>query len=872
MASAAASRSIAVERLPNGVEVVVKENHFSPTVAVQVWVRAGSLHEEPDQRGMAHFLEHMLFKGTAKRAVGEIASTVEECGGDINAYTTFDQTVYYLTLASPHVAVGVDILADAISSSSFDATELERERKVILEEIRRSNDNPGGRVGRRVFEMIYEGTEAGRPILGSEASVAGFSRDGIVGFYKKWYRPDNMTVIVVGDVTRERALALVREAFGAMPAPKTALPAQPPMKRVPGATGPRASVLRGDWKQPRVELVFPAPPLEHADTPALDLAAFALGSGEMARLTRRVRDGEGIAASVHASVYSPHFGGIFELSALPSEDAVIACVRALTREAALIANGESITDDELARARANLRSDRVSRDETVDGQARALGYGMLTSQKLVHDDVYTAMINAMPPAAVDDAARRWLDPRRAVVVALVPKASTLSEAELVAAITDGWADGRDGTRGTAWSQGAGARTDEMEVERQTFSPGLTGLYRQNPQAQMFTLTLATEGGLRDESAETAGINNAMASLLAMASKDRSFEELVGFVEARGASMEGFSGKDSLGIHLQCLPEFASEMLAALKDCLLEPVFPEEQWTSLKREIEQAIVAQDDSPAGVCMRRFQEMIFGAHPYRFPLMGTLASVEAMTAESLQTAFLKRRDAGPWVVAAAGPMPAADAFALIGTALSAFRPSAKRRQFASAELKGKGPGGALKVPKDREQSHVVYGFPGLTWGDGDRAALDVLVNVLGGHGGRLFMELRDREGLAYTVAPIVSYGCDPGAIGAYIACAPDKVMRAMEGLKESIERLAHEAPTQAELQRAINHIVGTHDMGLQKSDSLTTTMALMEIYGCGYDDYRRYPKEIAKVTRDDVVRVARRITASQVLAEVVVGPGPA
>ena len=146
------------EFLENGVEVVLKENRFTPAVAIQIWVGVGSMHEKPEERGMAHFLEHMLFKGTEKRAVGEIAASVEACGGDINAYTTFDQTVYHLTLAAEHAHLGVDLLCDAFSSSRIDVVEFQREREVILEEIRRSNDSPGSILGRRVFELMFAGS------------------------------------------------------------------------------------------------------------------------------------------------------------------------------------------------------------------------------------------------------------------------------------------------------------------------------------------------------------------------------------------------------------------------------------------------------------------------------------------------------------------------------------------------------------------------------------------------------------------------------------------------------------------------------------------------------------------------------------------
>jgi len=173
--------------LDNGLEVAVKENHFSKMVTIQCWVGAGSLHESSSEYGMAHCLEHMLFKGTERHGVGEISAKVEACGGDMNAYTTFDHTVYYLNLSSQYAEQGIDLLSDAVLHSSFDADELMKEKEVILEEIRRGLDNPANIIGRKIFETIYSGSPAARPIIGFPETVEKFTRDDLLAFYKTWY-------------------------------------------------------------------------------------------------------------------------------------------------------------------------------------------------------------------------------------------------------------------------------------------------------------------------------------------------------------------------------------------------------------------------------------------------------------------------------------------------------------------------------------------------------------------------------------------------------------------------------------------------------------------------------------------------------------
>src|SRR5216684_3662613 len=182
-------------RLPNGLTVLVEENHAAPVAALQVWVRVGSADELPGEAGLAHLHEHMLFKGTARRGPGEIASSIEGCGGEINAWTSFDQTVYHVVVASQFLAQGMDVLADAITSAAFDPEELRREIEVVCEEIKRSLDSPTRKLSKELFATAFTRHPYGRPVIGSEESVRSFTREGILRFYRRWYQPENCVLV-----------------------------------------------------------------------------------------------------------------------------------------------------------------------------------------------------------------------------------------------------------------------------------------------------------------------------------------------------------------------------------------------------------------------------------------------------------------------------------------------------------------------------------------------------------------------------------------------------------------------------------------------------------------------------------------------------
>lgn len=850
--------------LDNGIEVLLKENHFSNLVALQCWVRAGSINEKVNERGIAHLIEHMLFKGTAKRKVGEIARTVEACGGEINAYTTFDRTVYYLTISSKHIEKGVDLLSDAIFNSAFDTDELKKEKEVVCEEIKRSNDNPSSQIGRKIFEQAFRGTEASRPIIGYEKEIQGFTREDLLNFHQTWYQSANMSVVAVGDFDASKAYDLINSYFGKKK--KESLPVLASTTRQ-FPQDIHVELIKGDFAQPRLEIGFEAPGLEHFDVVGLDLAAFALGSGESSRFSRTIRDKEGLVSSVGASLYAPKFGGIFELSALPVLDKYLECLTSIARELMKLKYEEPVSFEELEKAKANFKADRIFQEETLNGQARILGYGLTTAYKHLFEDIYMTMVEKISSSAVHGSINRWINESRAIIVGLVPNESELTAEDLKKAYLKGVEKGKGKEQKLQFKRSSQGKKEDLTPHVFEINSGLKLIYRQNPNCELFNLIAATEGGLRGEGAVNVGQNYAISGLLGKATKSLSYEKFLAVVEGVGAGIDGFSGKDSLGLKLECIREKAKDLLKIFAESLLTPVFPKEQWESLKREVLQEIKAQDDLPSNVCVRRFQQLLFGEHPYKYPLYGIKESISEFNEKNLLEKFVKYRDEGPWVLGCVSSFEPQEVVDLLKENFSSWVPKKEKRKISPSNEKKE----HLKIDhiqKDREQTHIIVGHPGITWGDKDRAALDVLTNILGGQGGRFFTTLRDKQSLAYTVAPLVTFGCDPGAAAAYIACAPSKKEEALAGLRREFDRCIKEKPTKDEVERSQNYIVGSHYLDMQHSESQAMTMALMELYGIGYDDFLKYPGKIESVKPDDLTRVSKRIFDPEKQIQVSVG----
>ncbi|MEI8024817.1 MAG: pitrilysin family protein [Pseudomonadota bacterium] len=857
-----------IEKLSNGLEVVLKENHFSKVVSIQCWIKAGALHEAADERGMAHVVEHMLFKGTPSRKMGEIGTLVEGWGGEINAYTTFERTVYYMNLISKHAYDGVDLLADAVFNSSFDGEELERELQVILEEIRRGLDDPGGKMGRRLFELCYEGNEAGRPIIGFEPEVAAFTQARVMAFHKKWYQPDNMTFVVVGDFNAKEMLGYLKKRFEG----KTgkALP-QPLFPNHTFSHQPKAVLLKENYQVARVEIALPAPELEHFDTPLIDLAAFALGQGDMSRLNLRLRDQSRVCSAVGVSGFTPQFDGLFTVSAAAPLESYLDCITAMAKQLTLILSHDPVTSEEISRARASLKSDRIYRDETVEGQARSVGFGAQTSLKLHFDDLYSKQVDLATPSLVESAIRRWLDPEKAIIVGMVPTESHLTESDVLKAYRQGIQEAYKEAGSSTVEETREAKMEHAvpnPVFVDTMKPGLKLIYRQNTAAEQVSLVIAARGGLSFESEKDLGMHHALSRLWAEATLSVPRDQFVRQVESLGASLHGFSGKDSVGMSMHCLADQTDEMLSLFCDTFLHPVFPEEQLESYKRETLESIKAQEDSPAHQVMKTFQSVLFEGTPYAHPVYGSKQAIESVTINKLNEFYKGMIESRNWVISIVGPQSPEIIVEKLAKLLESFHPAASTPIPKAQEDLSPWAGVTKHIPMDREQSHLIYGFRGVNWMDQEKPALEVMTDILGGHGGRLFMELREKNPLAYSVSPITTFGCLRGSLGGYIATAPSKLSEAISGMKEEFAKIATELVTEDELTRAKAHLIGLHEMDMQKADSQTMTMSLMELYGLGYDKFMRYSAEIEQVTREDIKRSAAKFFSKQSALVVIAG----
>jgi zinc protease len=830
--------------LNNGLKVVLVEDHSAPVVALNVWVRTGSADELPGEFGMAHVFEHMLFKGTERRPVGEIARTVEAAGGNINAFTSYDMTVYHITMASRDSAIGVDVLADAVQHSTFDPDELARELEVVIEEIRRGEDSPGHVLSQNLFSTVFRKHPYGRPVIGTEESVRSFTRPQILEFHRRWYVTNNMTFVAVGDFDSDRMLEQIREAFADAPAnPELAHP----RADEPEQAAPRVTVLRRPFQQPMLGVVYPITRFKDEDTAYLDLLSMVLGSGDSSRLYRSVKDRQRLVHMVGAHAYTPLDPGLLLIDAALEGDQIEAALAAIQDEIRrLTAFGPS--EIELERARVNLLSHEVREKETMQGQARKYGYYETLADGIELEQEYLERVRRATPDDLLQVAAKYLVPEHITMGLLLPEQlrPELDEAALLAEL-EREESGRDAAQGMELADG---------IYRYALPSGLRIVVKPNKTVPLVSLRLSFLGGQLAENEDTQGINAFLAAMLERGTEQRSAAQFAAEVEGIAAGIDGFSGRNSFGLTAEFLKETLDTGLELFADALLHPAFDPEEIGKVREDTLAALERREDSLSHLAFDLMAEGLHPGHPYRFVSMGTEESVGKIDAAALRGFYETYAQPSNAVLGLVGDVDPDAVVAAIAVHLSDWSDTAKvalpKRTLPEPPTEPR----EISLEKNKQQVHIVLGFPGVALTDPDLPALDVLTQLLAGQGGRLFLELRDRRSLAYSVTAFSIEGLDPGSFGLYIASAPDKLEDSISGLREELEKILNGPIEEAELERARAYLIGSHAVSLQRFATQASLLSLDELYGMGATHHLGYAARIEAVTADAVKRVARRI----------------
>ena len=828
------------KELPNGFSLFVEEVCRSPVVAFQAWVRVGSGDEARVEAGLSHALEHMLFKGTASGGVGDIAREIEGCGGELNAYTSFDHTVFHCVVPSRFFALGLGVVHDVIFGPALDDGEFEREKQVVLEEIRRGEDDPGSQLGKALFAEMYRVHPYGKPVIGSAESVQAFTGELLRDFHDRWYRPANVTLVIVGDVNTAATEQAVVERFGSIegrPLPERRRPEEPPQDRM------RVTVLSEVVKETRVEIGFPLPPVTDPDIPIADVLAVILGQGESSRLNQEIRLRRRLANQVQAYSYTPCDPGMFLVGLSSPPDTMREAVDATAEVLAGVVEG-GVSAEETRRAVANILSDRIYERETVEGIARKLGYFDALFSDPDAEAGYYAGVAAVTPDRVRRFAARTFRPERATVAALVPAGMEDPSSQLSAAV---------GTRLTPPAV-VGDRESRPQTERRVLDNGAVLLVREVPGSGIVSLRTGMFGGVRCETPRNNGVHNLMARVWPRGTSRRSALEIAEAMEEIAGRCSAYSGRNSFGVSSTFLSTGLDRGIELFREVLLEPSFDPDEVERMRALTLEAIKNIPDNPLSLGFLHFHRALYRRHPFRLPMIGTEASVARLTPGMLRSAYRRGLRGGNLVTVAVGDFDGGTMMRRLERCVGGLPGGSGDAPEVPQEAPLEGMR-KRRVPVEKEQAHLLLGFLGARVTDPDRHALEMISAILGGQSGRLFMDLRDRQGLAYSVTAWSQEALDPGFFAVYIGTEKSKLAQARRGIHHHLRRICEEPVPAEEIGRAARYLAGSFEIGLQRGGAVATRILFDELYGIGHEALHSYPERILAVDADAIQEAAQR-----------------
>ena len=827
--------------LSNGLILLVHEDRSAPVASVQVWVGTGSIHEGRHLgAGLSHLLEHMLFKGTETRSTNAIAQSVQDEGGYINAYTSFDRTVYWIDVPKAGLHTAIDLLADACMNSTLPADEFVKEQEVIRREFAMVADDPDRVNSQQLFTTAYREHPYQHPVIGHLDIFNTLTRDEVMAYYKARYVPNNLVFVVVGDVDAAAVLGQLETFFAPFPRralPPIFLPPEPPQ------LGRRVSHREFPTELSRTCLSWHVPGITHPDVPALDVLATVLGDGRSSRFYQRVREQKRLAHAISAFSYVPSEPGLFGIDAMTDPDKREAAETAALEILAEIGR-DGISAPELVKAKRVILCNQMNALVTMRGQASDLGSNWLLTGNLDFSRDYLDAVQRVQPEDIARVTRRYLDPENLTIVTLDPAgAKPKATAETLV-------------------RQAG------EIQRFTLSNGLRLLVREDSRLPLVYFDAVFRGGLLAETAADNGLTKLFSRVLLKGTASRTAEQIAEEVESVGGSIGSDAGNNSFSVSMEFMRPDLDLGLGILADVLLNASLPAEVIEREQAVQTAAIKAEDEHLTSVARNLLRAKMFGEHSYGLRTSGSPESVAGLSRADLQAFRQRYLVANNGVLAVFGNVDAEMVRARVEALFAAMPAGVQALSEPPVPPKLTGAQTAEKF-EDKEQAVLMIGYPGTTVASKDRHALELIDEASSDLGSRFFIRIREELGLAYFVGSSQMVGLSPGLFTFYVGTDPRKVDQVREAFTGEIAKLAAGGLTEKELTRAKKKLLGKQAISHQSNASLAYSAALDELYGLGYDHYQRMAAELEAVTLDEVREVAQRYFHEQPAVTVVVHP---
>ncbi|WP_341527355.1 pitrilysin family protein [Nostoc sp. UHCC 0302] len=869
--------------LENGLTVVTKEVHTAPVVTVQVWYKIGSRNEESGVNGIAHQLEHMLFKGTKNRPI-QFGRLFSALGSDSNAFTSYDQTAYYGTVERNKLKALLVLEADRMQNSLIEPEQLASEKRVVISELQGYENSPEYRLNRAVMQAVFPNNAYGLPVGGTKADVEKLDVEQVQKYYRNFYRPDNAVLVIVGDFKTGKTLEMVKEVFGQLPRREwgsggvgewgsggvgeeitSSSPSSPIVLREPGAGH-------------LLQVVYPLPDVNQPDVPALDVMDYILTEGRNSRLYQALVE-TGLASDVTASVTSLRESGWYELLVVAALNQKLKKIDSVVSSAIANITEKGVTLEEVERAKTQLVADVILSNRDITSQAMQLGNDETTAGDYQYTDRYLAAVRQVKQADVVAVVKKYLRTEARTVGYFEPtqkQSQVMTEKPHTSQTTENFSPGAPVNPSEVAKYLPPVDSTKEAIarllpEQFTFTNGLRVLLLPDKSTPTVTLSGYIKAGMEFDPEDKAGLASLVAENLMNGTKTKDNLSIAKALEERGVSLDFEAYREGVRMEGDSLARDLPVLIRTLADVIQNSTFPTKELELNRQQALTSLEVELDDPTEVARRTFLQSVY---PKKHPLhtFATEKSLEQISRKDVIKFKEKHYRPDTIVLALVGDFDPESVRSLIKT------------EFGNWQVIGQPP--ALKYPTvslpenivrvnpvlpSKAQAVTYMGYAGIKRQDPRFYTASVLNQILGGDtlSSRLGVEIRDRQGLSYGIYSYFQAGKNIGTFLIEMQTSPEDTNKAIASTQKLIQQIHQQGVTATEVETAKHTLISNYNVSLADPEDLTDRILMNEVYGLDAIELRSFPQKIQEVTLEEVNQAARELLHPDKIVVVTAGP---
>ncbi|MEO1855766.1 MAG: pitrilysin family protein [Rubritalea sp.] len=828
-----------IHTLDNGLKIILDSDSSAPVISTQVWVQTGSIHEGKWMgAGISHLLEHMVFKGTESYTGEELSQTVQSAGGQWNAYTSFDRTVYYIDGPADSAETFLKAVTEMVFKPLLPEDEFEKEKDVIRREIDMGLDDPDGRASRQLFSTALANDGRSQPVIGHLELFNKISHSDMVDYHKARYTTENCFISISGDFDQDEILTTLSSLVGGIPRSFTQQ-ATPDVE--PPQLGKRVERKNFTVAASKLTLAWQVPGLTHPDAAALELLSTILGGGRSSRLYQSIREQQGLCLHIASWAWiTQQPVGLFSVSAEVQTEQRDELEAAIIKEIELLCASQ--LDEELEKAKRVCLVSQFKTLTTASGRASDLASNWHEANNLNFTKDFIKSVDAVTVADVRRVCEHYLlDHSKLTVTSLDPEETKAKEAATK------------------------KQKSQNEIISHTLSNGLELQLSANPRLPMVSIQGACIAGLTSETPTTAGISTLLCALLTKGTTSRTGAEIANQLEGLGAGLAASAGNNTSAISASCLSQDLGTVLELLGDCYANPSFNSDIIEFEKKTQLNALLEQNEDPVSLAFRTMRSTLFAGEGYGVNSLGSAESIGNLDRLSLSSHHSRYYTALNTKLSIFGDIDIEHTIELAEKHLSQIR----RGEPIAPPAQTLGDPEEINLNLDKQQAILTLGFAGASIHSEDLQALDLLHAWCSDMAGPLFTRIREELGLAYYCSATQFHGHDTGLFGFYLGTSPEQLELARTELLKTIDDISNNGIDAKTLDSVKNSWLSSQALANQSNSSMARLCAIDTALGFGPAHHHTIAAKIKAVTTDDILAAAKKYFGQQTPTMVTVTP---